>query len=56
MSEVKQFLGGDGLPKYFFSQEKAEKFLEKKKATDTHTFKNEGGKFVIIPKGEADVS
>ena len=54
MTEVKQFLGGDGLPKYFFSEEKAQKFIAKKKAEDTHTYKNEGGKFIIIPKGEAD--
>jgi hypothetical protein len=49
---TKQFLGADGLPKYFFSAEKAQKFIEKKKAEDTHTFQNVGGKFIIIPKME----
>ncbi|AUR85209.1 hypothetical protein NVP1077O_45 [Vibrio phage 1.077.O._10N.261.45.A10] len=54
MSEVRQFLGSDGLPKYFFSQEKAEKFIAKKKAEDTHTITHAGGKFTIIPKSEAE--
>jgi len=51
MSEVRQFLGQDGQPKFFFSQEKADKFIEKKKAGDTHHVVQEDNKYVIKPKG-----
>lgn len=51
---TKQFLGADGQPKYFFSQEKADNFLEKKKATETHEVKPDGNRFVIVPKEQAN--
>lgn len=54
MSDVRQLLGGDGLPKFFFSQAKAEAYIAKKNAGDTHTWKDEGGRFILIPKGEAN--
>lgn len=50
MADVKQFLGGDGLPKYFFSEEKAKAFLEKRKATETHTYELVDGKYIIKAK------
>lgn len=50
MPDVRQFLGMDGQPKYFLSEEKAKAFLEKRKAMDTHTYEQVGEKFVIKAK------
>lgn len=44
-------LGQDGKPKFFFSEEKAKAFIEKKKLGDTHHAKDDGtGKWEILPK------
>lgn len=50
MPDVKQFLGADGQPKYFLSEEKAKAFLERRKATETHTYEQVDGKFIITAK------
>ena len=50
MPDVKQFLGADGQPKFFFSEEKAKAFLERRKATETHTYEQVDGKFIIKAK------
>ena len=52
MTTVRQFLGQDGQPKFFFSQEKADAFIAKKKAEDTHHVVQEENKYVIKPKSE----
>ena len=56
MTEVRQLLGADGLPKFFFTQEKADKFIANKKAGATHGVKDIGGKFTILPLGEIDAT
>ena len=43
-------LGQDGQPKYFMSQEKADKFIERKSLSDTHHVVEDDGKFKILPK------
>ena len=43
-------LGQDGKPKYFFSEDKAKAFIEKKSLSDTHHAVNNDGKWEILPK------
>lgn len=44
-------LGQDGKPKFFFSEEKAKGFIDRKGLGETHEAKNtEGGKWEILPK------
>ena len=44
-------LGADGKPKFFFSEEKANAFIQKKSLQDTHHAVNtEGSKWEILPK------
>lgn len=49
----KQFLGADGQPKYFLSQEKADAFIAKRNAQDTHEVVLVDGKYTIVNKGGA---
>lgn len=49
--EVRQFLGADGQPKYFMSEERAIAFLNKKRAGDTHKVELLGNKYTIMPIG-----
>lgn len=48
---AREFLGADGHPKYFLSQEKADAFINKKKAGDTHRVVLLGNKYTILPIG-----
>ena len=48
----KQLLGSDGLPKWFYTAEKAEAYIAKRSCTDTHHVVEEGGKFIIKEKEE----
>ena len=47
-------LGADGKPKYFFTQEKAQAFIDKKKLGDTHKAElvetDELRAWLILPK------
>lgn len=44
-------LGMDGKPKFFFNEEKAKAFVERKGLGDTHQAKDNGeGKWEILPK------
>lgn len=50
MSEVREFTGADGQRKWFYTQEKADAYIAKRKAEATHHVVNVDGKFTITPK------
>lgn len=50
-------LGQDGKPKFFFSAEKAQAFIDKKKLGETHEWiQTDIGKYEILPKGAGHAS
>lgn len=50
-------LGADGKPKYFFNEDKAKAFVERKGLGETHHAVNtDGNKWEILPKGESNES
>ena len=50
-------LGADGKPKYFFNEDKAKAFVERKGLGETHHAVNDGtGKWEILPKGDSNES
>lgn len=53
---TRQFLGSNGEPKYFFSREKAEAFIAKRAADETHYVKEQEvagtARYTILPKEE----
>lgn len=50
-------LGMDGKPKFFFNEEKAKAFVERKGLGETHCAKDNGeGKWEILPKENGNES
>lgn len=53
MSDKKSdYLGKDGEPKYFYSELKAQAFIDKKGAGETHTVGRDGDKYTVVYKSE----